>query len=464
MFTMNQHVYNAEVNPHLGLPGVTTMHGDAQASDCTPLPGPGARPWHITKTPLGGACPTVLVGTDKFVQVLCTQVFSEKLEMLVPKIVILHPDGTELAKLDLHKGALLGGVYAYLDQHNRMVLVDGTNTLIRLAHSADGRRIWVDSRTDLTGMLSLVPGDQVVGLVPDWQGRVWVASKNGAIGVIDGEGGRIRASLLRAGGASGVERIDNSISACPAGVSVVTSHAIYMLTADAAGAPKILWSRTYNRGSARKPGKLAYGSGASPTFFGPNGSDYVMLTDNADRQENVLIYRTADGTLMGQAPLFTPGASGTENSMIGIGNTVVGANTFGYPYPKYPDGAGASVPASAPFAPGLERWDMTATGLRQVWNRPDVYSSAVPRYSTADGIIYTCERRRSGLSDGAYAHAVAIDMATGRTLHEQQLPDHVSILLGGGDTLQMVGTIDSYGTWWQGTISGVYRISAQGGR
>lgn len=461
---MTTHTYNAETNPHLGSPGVTTMHGDAQASDCTPLPGPGAQPWSVRKTPLGGACPTVLVGSDHFVQVLCTQVFSKNLQMLVPKIVILHPDGTELAMLDLPKGALLGGVYAYLDQKDRMVLVDGTNTLIRLAHSDDGRRIWVDSRTDLTGMLSLVPGDQVVGLVPDWDGRVWVASKNGAVGVIDENQGQVRATLLREGGADGVERIDNSISACPAGISVVTSHAIYMLNLDSTGAPQVLWSRAYDRGSARKPGKLSYGSGASPTFFGPNGSDYVMLTDNADGRENVIIYRTADGSLVGTVPLFTAGASGTENSMIGVGNTVIGANTFGYPYPKYPDGAGTSVPASALFAPGMERWDITPDGLKQVWNRPDIYSSAVPRYSTADGIIYTCERRRglAGLADGAYAHAVAVDMATGRTLHAQELPNHVNILFGGGDTLQMVGTIDSYGTWWQGTISGVYRISAQG--
>ena len=47
----------------------------------------------------------------------------------------------------------------------------------------------------------------------------------------------------------------------------------------------------------------------------------------------------------------------------------------------------------------------------------------------------------------------------GKTMHEQRLPQHVSLLLGGGDTLQMVGTIDRYGTWWQGTISGVYRIA-----
>lgn len=34
--------YNAQRNPHLGAPGVTTMHGEAQSSDATPLPGPGA--------------------------------------------------------------------------------------------------------------------------------------------------------------------------------------------------------------------------------------------------------------------------------------------------------------------------------------------------------------------------------------------------------------------------------------
>ena len=109
----------------------------------------------------------------------------------------------------------------------------------------------------------------------------------------------------------------------------------------------------------------------------------------------------------------------------------------------------------------MERWDITDRGLRKIWDRRDVYSSAVPRYSTADGLIYTCERRRgpAGLANGAYAWAVAIDMETGKTVHEQRLPQHVSLLLGGGDTLQMVGTIDRYGTWWQGTISGVYRIA-----
>ena len=111
--------YNAQVNPHLGDPGITTMHGDAQSSDATPLPGPGAGEWTITGTKLGGACPTILAGRDGYIQVLCTQVFAHG-EFITPKLSILDP----LSHLDIPKGALLGGVYAYLDAKDRMVLVD----------------------------------------------------------------------------------------------------------------------------------------------------------------------------------------------------------------------------------------------------------------------------------------------------------------------------------------------------
>lgn len=90
-------------------------------------------------------------------------------------------------------------------------------------------------------------------------------------------------------------------------MTTLTYNAIYMLTADAEqGNPVVSWSRPYDRGTVRKPGKLAWGSGASPTFFGPNGSDYVMLTDSADAQESVIVYRTSDGKEMGRAPPLCP--------------------------------------------------------------------------------------------------------------------------------------------------------------
>ena len=38
---------------------------------------------------------------------------------------------------------------------------------------------------------------------------------------------------------------------------------------------------------------------------------------------------------------------------------------------------------------------MTDRGLRKIWDRNDVYSSAVIRYCSADGLMYTCERCRA---------------------------------------------------------------------
>ncbi|APT93607.1 6-pyruvoyl tetrahydrobiopterin synthase [Corynebacterium phocae] len=457
---MPQLNYNAQANPYLGPPGTATMHGDAQASDCTPLAGPGAGAWDITSVDLGGACPTILVGNDGFIQVLTTQRFGRDLTFLQPKISILDPGGAVMSSLEIPKGALLGAVYAYVDNHNRMVVADGTGTLIRVAHDATGRGLHVDQRADVSSFLSHTPGDQIVGLTPDWQGRVWLASREGRVAMIDENLREVRGLVLNRFNGAG-ERVDNSISSAPEGVSIITNRGMYLLNAPA-GQPQIVWATAYDAGSHRKPGKLAWGSGASPTFFGPNGSDYLMLTDNGDFQEAVEVYNTKTGRKLGSGKLFMPNASGSENSMIGIGNTIIAACTYGYPYPRYPEGAGPSTPAKALFAPGFERWDLTPRGLRNVWRRTDMYSSAVPRYSAADGLIYTCERPRGplGLLDGTSIKAVAVDINTGQTVHEQTLPGLVTLF--GVDTLQMVGTIDTHGTWWQGTIGGVFRISRKG--
>ncbi|MDH4657286.1 6-pyruvoyl tetrahydrobiopterin synthase [Corynebacterium pyruviciproducens] len=454
---MSNFEYNAEVNEYLGAPGMACMHGEAQSSDCSPVPGPGAGPWDVKHIDMGGACPTIMIGSDGFVQALVTQRFGSKLTFLQPKVAILDPEtGRTLGSLEVPKGALLGGVYAFIDNEDRMVFVDGSNTLLRVAHSADGSRVYVDERVSLTKFLSQYEGDQVVGVVPDWQGRVWVASAHGALAVVDVDKREIRSIFLNESG-SEYETVDNSISACPSGVSVVTSHAIYMLSADDEGTPSIDWFALYDRGTARKPGQLSWGSGASPTFFGPNGSDYVMLTDNADEQENLIVYETTTGRLVGSHGVFTPGASGTECSAIGVQNSIVVGSTFGYPYPRYPEGAGPSKPANALFAPGLERYDVTAAGLTPVWKRDDVYSAVVPRLSTADGYIYVCERKRFGLVNGSVISGTIIDMETGETVYSQDFPGLVTVF--GVDTLQMVGTIDDNGTWWQGTVGGIFKIT-----
>lgn len=458
--------YNAQQNPYLGINSLATMHGDAQSSDATPFAGPGdpgvGGSWKVTFTNHWAACPTILAGQDGYIQALMTQFLGSDAKLRKPKLAIIEPaSGAQLGAMEIPTGALLGGVYAYLDADSNLVMVDGTNALTWISHSQDGMKVWVSRRIDLTDAMKLEPKDHVVGIVPDWHGRIWVASERGVVGLIDPKRNVVRLTKLQQ--YSPTERIDNSISACPQGVSIITSYGIYMLGADASTSkPRIIWSHSYDRGTKQKPGQLSHGSGATATFFGPNGSDYVMLSDNADRQEKLIVYRSADGSAVGEGPLFTPGASGTENSMIGVQNSIVGACTFGYPYAQYPD----TKPAyRAQVAPGMERWDVNddASGITLKWRNNGIYSAAVPRLSTADNLIYTCERPRgpAGVLTGPVVYACAIDMDSGRVVHRQRLP-RLANLLAGGDPSQMVGVIDKHGLWWQGTIGGIYRISRHG--
>lgn len=458
--------YNAQQNPYLGINSLATMHGDAQSSDATPFAGPGdpgvGGTWKVTFTNHWAACPTILAGQDGYIQALMTQFLGSDAKLRKPKLAIIEPaSGAQLGAMEIPTGALLGGVYAYLDADSNLVMVDGTNALTWISHSQDGMKVWVSRRIDLTDAMKLEPKDHVVGIVPDWHGRIWVASERGVVGLIDPKRNVVRLTKLQQ--YSPTERIDNSISACPQGVSIITSYGIYMLGADASTSkPRIIWSHSYDRGTKQKPGQLSHGSGATATFFGPNGSDYVMLSDNADRQEKLIVYRSADGSAVGEGSLFTPGASGTENSMIGVQNSIVGACTFGYPYAQYPD----TKPAyRAQVAPGMERWDVNddASGITLKWRNNGIYSAAVPRLSTADNLIYTCERPRgpAGVLTGPVVYACAIDMDSGRVVHRQRLP-RLANLLAGGDPSQMVGVIDKHGVWWQGTIGGIYRISRHG--
>lgn len=458
--------YNAQQNPYLGINSLATMHGDAQSSDATPFAGPGdpgvGGTWKVTFTNHWAACPTILAGQDGYIQALMTQFLGSDAKLRKPKLAIIEPaSGAQLGAMEIPTGALLGGVYAYLDAGSNLVMVDGTNALTWISHSQDGMKVWVSRRIDLTDAMKLEPKDHVVGIVPDWHGRIWVASERGVVGLIDPKRNVVRLTKLQQ--YSPTERIDNSISACPQGVSIITSYAIYMLGADASTSkPRIIWSHSYDRGTKQKPGQLSHGSGATATFFGPNGSDYVMLSDNADRQEKLIVYRSADGSAVGEGPLFTPGASGTENSMIGVQNSIVGACTFGYPYAQYPD----TKPAyRAQVAPGMERWDVNddASAITLKWRNNGIYSAAVPRLSTADNLIYTCERPRgpAGVLTGPVVYACAIDMDSGRVVHRQRLP-RLANLLAGGDPSQMVGVIDKHGVWWQGTIGGIYRIYRHG--
>lgn len=438
-------------NPYMAPNGLASMHNDAGSADAGPLPGPGARLVPVFAYPLLAACPTITQGTDGLVLALCTTITQQ-----APVLHLIDPGGIlpqiiPLASMDITKGGLLGGVYAYLDNNNEMVLIDGTNHLLRIAHVKDERGRWqlvVTKNTDLSS--AIPPGDSSVGVVPDYQGNVWFATAGGVVGVAKAAGG-VASLQLPAG-----QQVANSISASPLNrIAVATTFAIYEINLNGGGNPQVIWSQNYDRGPARKPGQLSWGTGSTPTYFGPTGADYVTIVDNAEPQVHAMVYQSGTGNVVCQKTVLTQGGPGSENSPIGAGNSMFIASTYGYPYPAVPPGAGPAVPPTAPFVGGMTRVDMDSPGpgCHTVWESK-VRSAALPHLSTGDGLIYTITR--IGLDQttplDVFAYAV-IDPTTGNLMHQQ--PKSATIL---SDPIQTACMVLMGGKIMQGNITGIGRI------
>jgi hypothetical protein len=440
----------APPNPFMAPNGLASMHNDAGSADAGPLPGPGAHLNAIFGYPLLAACPTIMQGTDGLVLALCTTDLNQ-----TPTVFLIDPGGivphvVPLASLKVAKGGLLGGVYAYLDNNNQVVMIDGTNHLLRIAHTKNGPLgRWTLAVTESTDVSSAIAaGDQSVGVVPDYAGNVWFATANGVVGVSK-VGGGVASLQLPAG-----EQVANSISAAPTNrVGVATTFALYELNLDGAGNPQILWRQAYDRGPARKPGQLSWGTGSTPTYFGPTGADYLTIVDNADPQVHALVYQSGTGNLVCEQPVLTQGGPGSENSPIGVGNTMFIASTYGYPYPTVPANAPPAVPPTAPFIGGMTRVDVDNPGCHTVWDS-NVRSAALPHLSIADGLIYTITRigldKTSPLDIFAYA---VLDPNTGKVLMQQ--PKSASIL---SDPIQTSTMVLMDRRIMQGNITGLGRI------
>ena len=463
----------APSNPFTARTGAATMHGDSESSDASPFQGPGPGLETVSVTTLAAACPTILEGSDGMPVALCTSIAGRN-----PIVYLLDPaSGAPLTSLSLPAGNLFGGVYTFLDNRDRLVVFDAGGNLLRIAHSeADG--VWkltIDSSVSISGAVgrrcpSLCGG--VVGLAPDWQGRVWFATAQGVAGYVDS-----RTRTVRTIGLGSHEQVANSISTAPDGTAVATDHALYLLAAGRGGRPVILWRYAYDRGPARKPGQLSHGTGATPTFFGPrDGYRYLAITDNAVPAEHLIVIDSEARRLRGGAPgrpatlipyprlacrirVLAPGPSGTENSPVGSGRSVFVASTYGYPYPAYPSGAEPSRPATAPFTGGVTRVDLNRSGrgCHTVW-QDGVRSAAVPRLDVHGGLLYTISRAdaldATGTSDADTYTSVAIDAGTGMVVGQAPI--------GAGyqsDTLQLAPTIVPGRVMYQGTITGIDRLA-----
>ncbi|KAF9995291.1 hypothetical protein BGZ79_011012 [Entomortierella chlamydospora] len=446
-------------NPYIGQDGLATMHGDPASSDTTPFAGPGNATITSVRRALQSACPTLLATSDGYVFGLCTTMLTR-----TPTIHLFDSQQVNsLTELAVAKGNILGGVYAYVDNEDRLVLTNGNNELLRIGKSSNNGK-WTLVIADTLPLTPIPSSDSVVGLTPDWQGYVWFATASGLAGYVDPVSRNVATLPLTATDGGVQEEVANSISTSPAGTLISTTYATYLLGRnDTSHTINVLWRQAYDRGPARKPGQLSWGTGSTPTFFGPqSGYEYTVIVDNASPLVNLLVYRTNDGSQICKVPLFQSDNSGSENSPIGSGRSVIVASTYGYPYPALPANAPASEPSSAPFVGGLERVDVLeddSQGCVVKWVNNNIRSSAVPKLSLSDKKIYTFVRQNrlfpdstsTGILDNYYY--TTIDSETGNIDSKQYVGTGFIF-----DTLQMAGLIDQ-DLLLQGTITGVVRVS-----
>ncbi|PYE16447.1 hypothetical protein DFR67_108198 [Williamsia limnetica] len=442
----------APVDPDVGPPGTSLIHGDLASTDSTPHPGPGAGGKLTASSLPGGACAATFIGSDSLPVALCTgYVGADPLNVAVPTVQLFDPATAQpIASLQLTKGGLLGGVYGYLDNRDRVVVADGSGAILKVAHrtNPDGRRqLFVDQRIDVRDHIPA--GDAITGLAPDHQGRIWFATTNGVIGTVD-SGGHIGATRLPIG-----EKLTNGLSMRPGGASILTSRALYEMQADDSGTPTTVWRAAYDAGDARRPGQLAPGSGTTPTYFGPHGDDWVAIVDNADRP-NLIVYRSDDGSTVCSTPAFETSGQGTENSPMAWGNSIVIPSTYGFGYPPFAT-SGPSDPPAAAFTGGMTRIDVSETGCKRVWESADRVAT-LPKLSRADGLIYALAYGPlppgGGIQQLGPVYFTAIDFETGERKAFHQVGNAPL-----DEPLQLTGTIGPGGALWQATVGRMLKIS-----
>ena len=332
--------------------------------------------------------------------------------------------------LDLtsNQEAAYGSSYMYLDNRDRAVVTVTDHVLVFEQHGPPGNlRFKKVEDYDLSDWVA--PNDNIQVVMPDFQGRLWFAVRHsGLIGVLDPATGAVLGSLLLREEKEEPEQIANSfpfiqVDADTSDAFVVTTKAMYRLTASFDGAPYMVWRSEYKNFGGQKPGQLSPGSGTSPTVI--DGGKYVAITDNDD-QMHVVVYRTAgpdEERVVCEVPVFEPGAGACEDSLIGLGRSLIVANQYGYQFDE-------ETFRSTPTEPGIARVDVDAKGkhCKLVWANDQVAAPQVgPKMSTETGLAYFFTRKYDQTVQGYEPFGLevyywtAVDFRTGEIVWEQQI-------------------------------------------
>lgn len=446
-------------HPFMAATNANSMHGNAFSSGTHARGGPlGFRPQvrSIATARFGGECATVTfdsrgrivavcAGFGKFMVALLD---ADTLEMLA-HFDLPSRESNRSGNIRKIMSDTSGGAYFFLDHQDRAVLVDAENRLRVIGQRRVGTRTVFEEQAsfDLNPVLAR-ESDKVTAVLPDWQGRYWFVSRLGMIGNVDPESGAIAALQLPG------EEIQNSHAIGPDGVYVVSDHAMYRIGAGPGNQPVVEWRESYDRGSGKKVGSVSQGSGTTPSLMDDR---FVVITDDADAQVHLLVLRREiepDGPrLVCRVPLFEPGASATDNSVIVVGNSIIAENNHGYDiFPTMMFGRTATG--------GVVRIDVAddESGCREVWYSSEISQTTVPKVSLSQGLVYLYTKHPDAPFGVDAYYLTALDFGTGATLWD--------VLTGTGvswDNNWAPITLGDDGTAYVGTYRGLAMIRDQPG-
>ncbi|ETS82990.1 hypothetical protein PFICI_04866 [Pestalotiopsis fici W106-1] len=206
---------------------------------------------------------------------------------------------------------------------------------------------------------------------------------------------------------------------------------MFAFQADGTAGVETVWTESYSAGSTLKPGGFARGSGSSPTLV---GNKYVAITDNADSQVNLVVYRQAEdyekhsskggSSFVCQIPLFKPNASANENAMVshvdGSTYSVLINNNYGAPAMQnsdVSDNINGDFNSFASLAPGIDRVDISVDGHCTLRWESDIRATSVLSLSTSNGIVYAYTQDDTLALDGQYVwYFTAINFTSGEEI------------------------------------------------
>lgn len=396
-------------NPRLASNGSSAMHNDGWSSDAYAGPGPLGRDPDVDSAWYGiKECATLAFNSVGDMVALCGNLRGAIMHVIDAATMRPEASLTLPARGDGHGKKpwenLCGGSYFYLDDDDNAVVETTDARIVTVStHDDDG-----DPALAITASYDL--GDQVddddclIALMPDWlSDRTWWVTQDGVVGTVGPDSPAKRLDLG--------EEIANSFSVGEdGGAYVVTVDALYKLKAAADGTPRVIWRRTYDRGSEQKPGQLSQGSGTTPTVM-PNG--LVAITDNADPRMHVQFYRTDDGALVCEEPVFGDDASASDNSLVSVGTGMIVENNHGYGSPLRTILGRSTTGGFARVEIDYDPISRSGT-CSTAWTNDVDGPSSVAKVSLATGLLYAYTKRSSWLGVNAW-YLTAMSARTGRT-------------------------------------------------